>query len=1216
MRLLIDLQGAQTESRRRGIGRYSIALARAIIRNAGDHEVWIGLSAGLPRTVAYARDAVGDLLPDERFLIWDSVTPTGDMAWSNDGRLGAAQVVREAAIAALAPDVVLCSSVIEGAAESSVSTANRHFAGPRTAVMLYDLIPLLDRRYLQGGLERWYGRRLAELRRADLLLAISESSAKEGRELLGLAPERLVNVRAAADSIFTPLDITPQQENELRERYEIDKPFVMYSGGIDPRKNVHGLISGFAALPKEVRDAHQLVIVGSGDPQMFPGLIAHIKAVGLRPEQVVFTGFVREEDIAPLYNISKAFVFPSKHEGFGLPPLEAMSCGIPTISANNSSLPEVIGNDEAMFDAEDLSAMAKKMLRVLTDDEFREQLRTTGLERARTFSWETSAQLALAALEELAAQPAPCRPEPSAPHRPRLALVTALAAPGTSLRSRVVHLVDQLDAFYDVHVVSTSDEKPWAFEGPARLVNSSDFDKVAGAFDRIVHHYANSPEYGFVREVQAKHPGTVLLDDYYLDRALPKAPSNLSAQSSWMEAVIDGYGYDVLHQQIEDRRRGSSAPRLTLHGPVLQYANGVMVTDPRITELAAQDLGPAAVSGWATVPMLAPGALAHPASEGQNTLVVIGTSGSANLVHRVVPAWLASDVASDPGNQLVIVGVRLDEPYGRLLTDLLAQGNPAARYRFEAGTESAHSSDVRLAVQLSLGPDAAGSRDALDCRARGIEVLTNDDQALLREFSTTDLTRAIDGAWLGDPSVPREPHSGPDRADAYRDAIERFHTDGPLALQFNALRTAARQPDIEPADWPMTVAAVMRNSPVPGPRQLLLDVSSLARIDYRTGIQRVARSLARVMLISPPEGFRVEPVFCDRAGVLRYARTYAASLLGHKVRLHNDPIVARPGDVFVGLDVNDRTFPCQMTSPGLRQIVPMEGALEQLRSRGVSCHFLVYDLLPVRHPEWFAPEMDWFDAYVQGLITRGDGIICDSKATADDVEDWIRDNEPGRVGMPVRWFHLGADLENSAPSAHVTPDFEKRWARRGSGPCILVVGTVEPRKGHDHAIAAFSELWRRGVEANLVIVGRAGWGTSELMGRLPRHPEWGKQLLWFSTASDTELTRLYQASDGFLMPSRGEGFGLPIIEAARHNIPILARDLPVFREIAGDNVHYFSGESADDLADSLQKWFAELAAGTAPKSNGIKYMTWEDSTAQFLEALRKNLSDLGQPTGL
>ncbi len=223
---------------------------------------------------------------------------------------------------------------------------------------------------------------------------------------------------------------------------------------------------------------------------------------------------------------------------------------------------------------------------------------------------------------------------------------------------------------------------------------------------------------------------------------------------------------------------------------------------------------------------------------------------------------------------------------------------------------------------------------------------------------------------------------------------------------------------------------------------------------------------------------------------------------------------------------------------------------------------------------------------------------------------WIGENEPARAGLPVRWFHLGADLESSAPTTHATPRLRDAAGRSaGRGPSILMVGTLEPRKGHDQAVAAFSQLWRRGVDANLVLVGRAGWGMDAFLATLPRHPEWGKRLFWFKSASDDELLRLYEACDGFLMTSRGEGFGLPIIEAAHHGIPVMARDLPVFREVAGDHSRYFSGNAPEDLASALESWIAELAAGTAPSSRGIRARLWDESTAMFLDALRANLAD-------
>ena len=119
-----------------------------------------------------------------------------------------------------------------------------------------------------------------------------------------------------------------------------------------------------------------------------------------------------------------------------------------------------------------------------------------------------------------------------------------------------------------------------------------------------------------------------------------------------------------------------------------------------------------------------------------------------------------------------------------------------------------------------------------------------------------------------------------------------------------------------------------------------------------------------------------------------------------------------------------------------------------------------------------------------------------------------------------------------------------------SRPSLLMVGTLEPRKGHTQALDAFELLWADGVEANLVIIGHEGWHVEDLVSRLTRHRFAGKYLFWLSQADDHVLSLAYK-DRRLLAASEGEGFGLPLIEAARYGLPILARDLPVFREVAG-----------------------------------------------------------------
>jgi len=173
----------------------------------------------------------------------------------------------------------------------------------------------------------------------------------------------------------------------------------MYTGSFDQRKNHENLIRAFGLLPKDARADYQLLIVGNGWDAMYQRLKHIGKSAGLEDEEIVFAGHVAEEDLVPLYNLCDLFVFPSLAEGFGLPALEAMSCGTPTIGSNCTSLPEVIGFREAQFDPKKPHEIAKVMTRVLIDKNFSDKLRAHGIEHAKKFSWDSSARKAISSFE-------------------------------------------------------------------------------------------------------------------------------------------------------------------------------------------------------------------------------------------------------------------------------------------------------------------------------------------------------------------------------------------------------------------------------------------------------------------------------------------------------------------------------------------------------------------------------------------------------------------------------------------------------------------------------------------------------------------------------------------------------------------------------------------------------------------------------------------------
>ncbi len=164
---------------------------------------------------------------------------------------------------------------------------------------------------------------------------------------------------------------------------------------------------------------------------------------------------------------------------------------------------------------------------------------------------------------------------------------------------------------------------------------------------------------------------------------------------------------------------------------------------------------------------------------------------------------------------------------------------------------------------------------------------------------------------------------------------------------------------------------------------------------------------------------------------------------------------------------------------------------------------------------------------------------------------------------------------------------------------ILMVGTVEPRKGYAQMLDAFELLWLGGCTAKLMIVGRRGWHVDELAARLLQHAEAGRRLQWISEADDTELQTMYLAADGLAMGSEAEGFGLPLVEAAQHGIPLFARDLAVFREVAGHHATYFHANNGEELAPQLCQWLDALANGTAIASDEIAPLTWQASASKL-----------------
>ncbi|MEI7993678.1 MAG: glycosyltransferase, partial [Methylococcaceae bacterium] len=556
MRIVIDMQGAQsTSSRMRGIGRYTLSLTQAIVRNRGSHEVFLALNGLFPDTIEPIRAAFDKLLPQENIRVWRAPAPVCSLSHENDWRRHAAVLVREAFLASLKPDIVVISSLFEGLEDDAVTSVGVLSNSVPTAVILYDLIPLIQRRpYLENPLvETWYENKLEHLRSADLLLAISESSRQEGIRYLGFSSEACVNISTAADPQFQPAQVGIEREAVVRERYGLLKPFVMYTGGIDHRKNIEGLIRAYALLPKPLRASHQLAIICSIQPSSRTALKTLAKEKGLKADELVLTGFVPEEDLLTLYNLCKTFIFPSWHEGFGLPALEAMSCGCSVIGANTSSLPEVIGRDDALFDPMNDTAIAEKLAQVLTDDVFRSELEQHGLEQAKRFSWNASARRAIAALEALHDKKSShLLTGVISTHRPKLAYVSPLPPERSGISDYSAELLPELSRYYDIDVIVAQDSvsDPW-IKANCTFRDVEWFRDHADRYERVLYHFGNSLFHQHMFSILEEVPGVVVLHDFFLS-AVADQMDVTGYQSNFLsQTLYQSHGYVALKQRFQ-----------------------------------------------------------------------------------------------------------------------------------------------------------------------------------------------------------------------------------------------------------------------------------------------------------------------------------------------------------------------------------------------------------------------------------------------------------------------------------------------------------------------------------------------------------------------------------------------------------------------------------------------------------------------------------------
>jgi O-antigen biosynthesis alpha-1,2-rhamnosyltransferase len=295
--------------------------------------------------------------------------------------------------------------------------------------------------------------------------------------------------------------------------------------------------------------------------------------------------------------------------------------------------------------------------------------------------------------------------------------------------------------------------------------------------------------------------------------------------------------------------------------------------------------------------------------------------------------------------------------------------------------------------------------------------------------------------------------------------------------------------------------------------------------------------------------------------------------------------------------------------------VDLTHELRRARAAGAAVWVVVNDLIPIEYPD-LAPEGTpiLLDKWLRRTVPFASGLLGISRAVAEGLRELLLRTlatGPKSNAMPaIDHFYLGAGLDRVAVEPPLLDGVSGAFARE-MGSVYIMVGTIEPRKNHALVLDAFDGLWADDAAVSIFIFGRLGWRSEDLLRRIRGHPQFGRRLVWFESATDAELDFAYRHAAGLIFASACEGFGLPMVEAMQYGLPVLANDIPVFREIGRDYPSYFDARIPRSLVELIQRIESttmktpERPVGRTPRH----WLSWADSARMLLEKVTAKPDD-------
>jgi glycosyltransferase involved in cell wall biosynthesis len=593
----------------------------------------------------------------------------------------------------------------------------------KLVAIVYDLIPeVFSDVYLGDPLiRRWYRARLELIRQADKILAISQATANDVISRLRVSANSVAVIGGGVGDDFRPPTSREAAFAATREAVPgVESGYILYTGGIEPRKNVDRLLEAYAALPNDLRDAHQLVVVCRVLPDQRQRLDATLAKLGIS-DRVVFPGYVADSTLVALYQACSLFVFPSLYEGYGLPIAEAIACGAPVIAAGTSSLVELVA-EEAQFDPRDTAAITAAIESALTDEVLRARLRR--LERP---TWRGVADRTVEAYQTL--EPA----QPRRRRRPRIAFVSPLPPQSSGVADASYRLLDELKRHIDIDAFVDGDRESTRAPSGIGVAAIGSFDRcerARGGYDEVVYALGNSEFHAETLALLKVRPGVVIAHDLRL--------SGLCAWIAHHRPDLEPRSFHEILQSMYTGRIPESLGRegwldlddadrygIYMAREVLASSKRFLVHSKHAAQLARLEARPADVEKIGVIPfgVPSPEAVPHEKAGSQPLLATFGIATAAKQTEKVIEAF-ATVAEVDEETRFAVVGsfpdTRERAAALRLADELGIRDRIDFTGRIDQDAFHDWMSRTTIGVQLRSWSNGETSAAVTDCLARGI----------------------------------------------------------------------------------------------------------------------------------------------------------------------------------------------------------------------------------------------------------------------------------------------------------------------------------------------------------------------------------------------------------------------------------------------------------------------------------------------------------------